>query len=109
VQKFLAGRRILLVEDEFLIAMEVEDVLRDLGAEVVGPFARLEPALGVVHREKLDGAVLDVRLNGDTIEPVAAVLISRGVPPERRSASAGRGAPRQTGSGARRSAIPTAV
>ena len=80
MQKSLAGRRILLVEDQFLIAMEVEGVLRDLGAEVVGPFARLEPALGAVHREELDGAVLDVRLDGDTTEPVAAVLISQGVP-----------------------------
>ena len=41
----LEARRILVVEDEYLIAMEVEDVLRDLGAEVIGPFARLEPAL----------------------------------------------------------------
>ena len=45
VQTSLKGRRILVVEDEFLIAMEVEDVLRALGAEVVGPFGRLEPAL----------------------------------------------------------------
>ena len=80
MQKSLEGRRILVVEDEFLIAMDVEDVLRALGAEVVGPFGRLEPALGAVQREDLDGAVLDVRLDGDTIEPVAAVLVSRGVP-----------------------------
>ena len=80
MQKSLEGRRILVVEDEFLIAMEVEDVLRALGAEVVGPFGRLEPALGAVQKEELDGAVLDVRLDGETSEQVAAVLVSRGVP-----------------------------
>ena len=80
MQKSLEGRRILVVEDEFLIAMEVEDILRALGAEVVGPFGRLEPALGAVQKEVLDGAVLDVRLDGETSEQVAAELVSRGVP-----------------------------
>ena len=80
MQKSLEGRRILVVEDEFLIAMEVEDVLRALGAEVVGPFGRLKPALGAVQNEVLDGAVLDVRLDGETSEQVAAELVSRGVP-----------------------------
>ena len=76
----LEGRRILVVEDEFLIAMEVEELLRALGAQVVGPFGRLEPALKAVREEELHGAVLDVRLDGETSEPVAAVLVSRGVP-----------------------------
>ena len=80
MQKSLEGRRILVVEDEFLIAMEVEDILRALGAEVVGPFGRVEPALGAVQKEVLDGAVLDVRLDGETSEQVAADLVSRGVP-----------------------------
>ena len=80
MQKSLEGRRILVVEDEFLIAMELEEILRALGAEVVGPFGRLEPALGAVQKEVLDGAVLDVRLDGETSEQVAAELISRGVP-----------------------------
>ena len=80
MQKSLEGRRILVVEDEFLIAMEVEEILRALGAEVVGPFGRLEPALGAVQREDIHGAVLDVRLDGETSEQVAAELISRGVP-----------------------------
>jgi DNA-binding NtrC family response regulator len=76
----LEARRILIVEDEYLIAIEVADVIRDLGAEIVGPFARLEPALRAAHHEELHGAVLDVRLGGETIEQVAAALVSRGVP-----------------------------
>jgi hypothetical protein len=60
--------------------MEVEGVIRALGADVVGPFGRLEPALRAVHREDFGGAVLDVRLAGETIEPVVALLVSRGVP-----------------------------
>ena len=47
--------------------MEVEDILRALGAEVVGPFRRLEPALGAVQKE-VHGAVLDVQLDGETSE-----------------------------------------
>ena len=80
MRKSLEGRRILVVEDEYLIAMEVEDMLRDLGAEVVGPFGRLEPALAAVHREELHGAVLDVKLDGDTTDQLAAALVSKGIP-----------------------------
>jgi len=79
VSRTLEGRRILVVEDEFFIALEIEDVLRAAGADVVGPFGRLEPALGAVREEKLDGAVLDVRLDGVTIEEVAAMLAARRV------------------------------
>jgi DNA-binding response OmpR family regulator len=76
----LEGRRILVIEDEYLIAIEVEDVLRDLGADVVGPFARLGPAFDWLGRGQVHGAVLDVRLNGDTTEGLAALLVSRRVP-----------------------------
>ena len=80
MQKPLTGRRILVVEDEFLIAMEVEDLLRALGAEVIGPFGHLEPALGAALKEDINGAVLDARLDGETSEEVAALLVSRGLP-----------------------------
>jgi DNA-binding NtrC family response regulator len=80
MRKPLEGRRILVVEDEFLIAMEMEDTLRNLGAEVVGPFARLEPAFAAIHREELHGAILDVKLDGETTDQVAAALVSRGIP-----------------------------
>ena len=76
----LEGRQILVVEDEYLIAMELEDMLRGLGAEVVGPFGRLAPAIEAVQRERLHGAVLDVRLDGESIVKVAEMLDARGVP-----------------------------
>jgi DNA-binding response OmpR family regulator len=56
----LAGRRILLVEDELLVAMTVEDVVRDEGCAIVGPFPRVEPALKAAREEPLDAAILDV-------------------------------------------------
>jgi DNA-binding NtrC family response regulator len=78
--KILEGRRIMIVEDEYLIAMEVQDLLTDLGAEVVGPFGHLAPAFDAVNREQLHGALLDVRLDGETIDEIAEALVARGVP-----------------------------
>ena len=78
--KILEGRRIMVVEDDFLIAMEVQDLLTELGAEVVGPFGRLTPAVDAATREQLHGAFLDVQLEGETIEEVAELLVARGVP-----------------------------
>ena len=79
-QKPLEGRRILLVEDEYFIAMEVEEILRDLGADVVGPFARLEQAIAALRLAPVHGAVLDVRLDHMTIDDLALSLVAQGVP-----------------------------
>lgn len=76
----LNGKRILLLEDEALIAMMAEDLLRDLGAEVVGPALRLSQGLDLAGREELDAAVLDVNIRGETSLSVAETLESRGVP-----------------------------
>jgi CheY-like chemotaxis protein len=70
----LAGVRLLLVEDEGLVAMELEDMIGSLGGEVVGPFGRVADALEALRRERVDGAVLDVRLDGDTTFQIADVL-----------------------------------
>jgi DNA-binding response OmpR family regulator len=80
MNQVLQGRRILVVEDEYLVATDVADTLRESGAEVVGPFARVQPALDAIESEDISGAVLDVRLDGETIEKVAALLAARGVP-----------------------------
>lgn len=76
----LQGKRVLVVEDEPIVAMMVEDMLADLGVAVVGPATTLEEALSLARADRLDAAVLDVNLNGERSAPVAAVLQSRGVP-----------------------------
>jgi len=73
--------RILILEDEGLIALHLEAVVRGVGHAVVGPVNHLEPALRIAETEPLDGAVLDIHLNGDsTSYPVAAALESRRIP-----------------------------
>ncbi len=76
----LKGRRILVVEDESLIAMEVMDYLERAGATVVGPVGRVDRALGKAEKEILDAALLDVDLNGEGCWPVADALVLRRIP-----------------------------
>jgi DNA-binding response OmpR family regulator len=80
----LRGRRVLVVEDEALVAMLLEDGLADAGAEVVGPAGSVDEALGLVERAARDGglsaAVLDVRLGAEAVAPVADRLAALGVP-----------------------------
>jgi DNA-binding LytR/AlgR family response regulator len=66
-KKLLAGRRILLAEDEGLIALELRGTLEDLGCDVVGPLARVDHVLENAQRGSFDGAVLDVNLRGRKI------------------------------------------
>lgn len=73
-------RRILVVEDSALVAMDVESVVTDLGWEVVGPASRLKQARDLAESETLDGAILDVDLDGSPVFPVAEILQRRGVP-----------------------------
>jgi ActR/RegA family two-component response regulator len=78
----LRGRRLLVVEDEYLIAAALERALEDRGAEVVGPAGSVEGALRLVEAEgdRLDGAVLDINLRDERVYPVADALAARGVP-----------------------------
>lgn len=76
----LAGKRILVVEDEPLISMMLEDILADEGAQVIGPAASLASALALAGREALDGALLDVNLGDGKSFPVADLLRDRQVP-----------------------------
>ena len=75
-----AGRRVLLVEDEALIAMNVEDMLDALGYVVVAAAAGVEEALAAVEGGGIDAALLDVNLRGRTSFPVADALAARDVP-----------------------------
>lgn len=76
----LTGRRILIVEDEPIIAMSLEDMLRDLGCTVVGPALRLPEAERMAREEEIDGAILDVNLGGGQTFRIADILVGRGVP-----------------------------
>ena len=76
----LEGVRVLIVEDEFLVASLIEDVLESAGCVVSGPIPRVAEALDAVDHETYDAAVLDVNLGGDRIDPVAAALCRRNVP-----------------------------
>lgn len=72
--------RVLIVEDEAITSMMIEGLVQDLGCEIVGPAGRLSDALNLAKAEPLDGAVLDVNLNGEAVYPVADVLAGRNVP-----------------------------
>jgi CheY-like chemotaxis protein len=75
-----SGRKVLLVEDEVLVAWLLEDMLADLGCAVVGPAASVNEALAMIDAEPIDVAVLDVNLNGQMSYPIADALVARGVP-----------------------------
>jgi CheY-like chemotaxis protein len=75
-----AKHRILVVEDETLIALEIEDALEALGCEVVGPVSTLQRALELAQRGALDGAILDVTVRGGKTYAVAELLLARGIP-----------------------------
>ncbi|HET6308860.1 MAG TPA: response regulator [Rhodopila sp.] len=75
----LRGTRILVVDDEFLIAAALEDALRDAGSDTVCALT-LAAALECAGSERLSAAVLDVRLGRHSIEPVADALAARQVP-----------------------------
>ncbi len=71
---------ILVVEDESLIAMMIEDALNAAKYSVVGPFGRVTKALSAAESERLDGAILDWNVAGESVMPVAEMLRRRGVP-----------------------------
>ena len=75
-----AGRRVLIVEDEAVIAGLIETILGEAGYSIVGPVATLERALATIERERLDAALLDVRINGHDAFAVADVLMARRIP-----------------------------
>ena len=77
----LRGKRVLVVEDEFFLRLELEGWLRSTGCAIIGPFSALEPARVVAaRREPIDLAILDTNLNGQMVYPLADDLLSWGVP-----------------------------
>jgi DNA-binding response OmpR family regulator len=74
------GKRILAVEDEYMLAQELALFLEQHGATVVGPVGTVRAALGFATSEPLDAAVLDVNLRNELVYPVADALIERRIP-----------------------------
>ncbi len=76
----LQGKRVMIVEDESLVALMIEDILLEQECEILGPYTNLADALTAAHGETMDVALLDVNLRGVKIYPVARALSDRGVP-----------------------------
>jgi DNA-binding NtrC family response regulator len=76
----LAGRRILIAEDEILIALQLEAILQELGCQIVGPVTRVEDVRACVEARSFDGALVDVNLRGEQVFGVLPDLIELGVP-----------------------------
>jgi len=77
----ISGRRVLLVEDEYIVAEDLAQSLQDLGAEVVGPAGSVADALALIASPpELDGAILDLNLGNERTYPVADALRERQIP-----------------------------
>jgi CheY-like chemotaxis protein len=80
-QGILQGLRILLAEDEMLVALEAAESMAAAGCQVLGPAAALEEGIALADRAgPIDAAVLDVNLGGQQVVPLADMLVARGVP-----------------------------
>ncbi len=74
------GNRVMVVEDEALVAMVVSDAITELGYQVVGPFSRPPDAIAAVKDGDIAAAILDINLAGTLVYPVAEELTTRGIP-----------------------------
>jgi DNA-binding response OmpR family regulator len=77
---FLSGKSILLVEDEFLLALQLEELLQSHGGTVRGPYRTLDDAMKAAQHDDFDFAILDINLSGTMAYPLADHLLARGVP-----------------------------
>jgi DNA-binding response OmpR family regulator len=77
----LVGRRILIIEDDYLVAQMVSDMLEDAGAVVLGPIGWIDEALVFIERNSaaVDSVLLDVNLHGQASYPIADALIALGI------------------------------
>jgi DNA-binding response OmpR family regulator len=76
----MTGRRVLIVEDEGIVAMLLEDMLVELGHEVIGTVGRMDRAAQLISETSAEVVILDVNLNGEQTYPLASTLSSRGIP-----------------------------
>ena len=78
--KELEGRRVLIVEDRYVLASEIAELVRDMGAEVLGPAASVSAAEALVRELRANIALLDVNLGGEMIFPLAEQLAKQQTP-----------------------------
>ena len=76
----LVGLRVLVVEDELLLALDLQAILEEAGCKVIGPAMRVDQALQRIAEEVIEAAVLDVNLGHETVFPVADALAERRLP-----------------------------
>jgi DNA-binding NtrC family response regulator len=75
-----SGMRIMVVEDEVLLAMTSADLLTDSGYTVAGPVSSVKQGMRLIDREAIDGAILDINLKGEMVFPLADALAERSIP-----------------------------
>lgn len=80
MDKLLSGRRVLVVEDEMMVLMNIELMLGDLGCKDVSAAATVNQAVAMIDAQVFDAAMLDVNLNGDKSFAVADMLAAHGIP-----------------------------
>jgi CheY-like chemotaxis protein len=76
----LTGQRVLIVEDEFFLAILLEEDLEAAGCTIIGPFKTVKTAVDAARNEAFDVAILDINLNGQMVYPLAEELSSRQIP-----------------------------
>jgi DNA-binding response OmpR family regulator len=76
----MAATRILVVEDEFLIALDIAGVLEQAGIAVIGPVGNVADALRAIEQDDVQGALLDVHLAGEPVDRIADALMARRIP-----------------------------
>jgi two-component SAPR family response regulator len=76
----LRGKRILVLEDEYLLALEAAETLQEIGADVIGPAYRVDTAFEMLSAAQPDAALLDVNINGSTSASVAKLLAEQKIP-----------------------------
>jgi DNA-binding NtrC family response regulator len=77
---FLAGKRILIVEDEFLLAIDLGQILEEWGVGIVGPVPNIDQALELIAEERPHAVTLDMNLGGVSSLPLATELVIRSIP-----------------------------
>jgi CheY-like chemotaxis protein len=78
--QLLKGQRILVVEDNFIMALDLSQMVEELGGAVVGPAGRLDEGMALAQSNDIDGAILDVNLDGANTFPLADGLLASDVP-----------------------------